>query len=432
MRHIVVLGNGIAGTTAAREIRKRCDDRITIVSSESRHLYSRPALMYIYMGHMKPEHTKPYEDWFWEKNRLELIHDHVEAIDFERKHLTLRDGGSLEYDVLILATGSQSRLPEIPGIGLRGVQGLYGLPDLQRMEENTRDIREAVVVGGGLIGVEMSEMLRSRGIHVHFLVREKTYWSGVLPPEEGRLIERHIREHHVDLHLGTEAGEILGDETGRVTGVRTRSGGIVPGQFAGIAVGVLPHIGFLRGTALETDRGILVDAHFRTSIPDVYAAGDCAQLRSPPPGRRPVEQVWYTGRIQAEFLAHTLCGDPKPYAPGVWFNSAKFFDIEYQTYGDVPPACPGDERDLYWEDPKGKRCVRIRYRAADGAVRGFNFLGIRARHQVCEQWIAEQRNIQFVIDNLRALNFDPEFFKPFAKAVQEAARQTIKETIHAA
>ena len=92
MSHLVIIGNGITGTTVARQVRKRSDMKISMISSESRYFFSRTALMYIYMGHMKFEHTKPYEDWFWEENDIDLIYDHVNAIDTDTKHLSLKEG----------------------------------------------------------------------------------------------------------------------------------------------------------------------------------------------------------------------------------------------------------------------------------------------------------------------------------------------------
>jgi NAD(P)H-nitrite reductase large subunit len=413
LRHVVIVGNGITGITVARELRKRSEDRITVVSSETKHFFSRPALMYVYMGHMQFEHTKPYEDWFWEKNRIELVHDRVEAIDFAGKSLLLTKSPALNYDVLVMATGSQPNRFGWPGQELNGVQGFYSYHDLLNLEKNTPGASHSVVVGGGLIGVELAEMLMTRQIGVTFLVREKRFWSAVLPREESMLVERHIREHHVDLRMQSELKEIVGNGDGRAARIITQDGAAIDCGIVGLTVGVSPNIAFLKGSELETDRGILVDAYLRTNIPDVYAAGDCAQFRSPLPGRRPIEQVWYTGKMQAEFLAHTLAGDPKVYAPGIWFNSAKFFDIEYQTYGDVPAETKHDEGSLYWEHPGGKKAVRIQYRKPDGVVKGFNFLGIRARHQVCERWIAERRTLKHVLENLGALNFDPEFFAGF-------------------
>ena len=152
MQHIVILGNGITGIRTARELRKCSNDKITVISSETRHFFSRPALMYIYMGHMKYEHTKPYEDWFWEKNRIDLIQGKVEAVDFKNKTLKLTDREAVRYDILVLATGSQSNKFGWPGQELKGVQGLYGYPDVMSMEENTKGISRGVIVGGGLIG----------------------------------------------------------------------------------------------------------------------------------------------------------------------------------------------------------------------------------------------------------------------------------------
>ncbi len=421
MRRVAVIGNGITGVTAARYLRKRTRDEILIVSDETAHFFSRPALMYIYMGHMNYRDTKPYEDWFWEKNRIELVHDTVDRVDPSGKRLHLRGGAPVPYDELVIACGSRSNKFGWPGQDLEGVQGLYSYPDVENMERKTAGrLERAVIVGGGLIGIEMVEMLLSRNVPVTFLVREENFWNVVLPKEEAMLVERHMREHHVDLRLQTELQEILPDDAGRARAVVTKQGETIPCGFVGLAVGVSPNIAFLEGSGIETDRGILVNEYFETGRENVHAGGDCAQFREPPPGRRPVEQVWYTGRIHGEHIAANLCGDRRPYRPGVWFNSAKFFDIEYQTYGMVPGRLPEDQDTLYWEHPDGKKCVRINYRRADRGVTGFNLLGTRGRHSVCEKWIAEGAAIEHVLENLGAMNFEPEFFEPFQHGVVEA------------
>ena len=146
-----------------------------------------------------------------------------------------------------------------PGQELRGIQGLYGKPDLDRMEADTQGIERAAVVGGGLIGIELCEMMHSRGIHVSFLVREETFWSSVLPAEESALVTQHIRDHHIDLRTGTELAEFQDDGSGRVESLLTKAGETIPAQFVGISIGVRPNIDLLKNTALETDKGILVN-----------------------------------------------------------------------------------------------------------------------------------------------------------------------------
>ncbi len=427
MKHIVIIGNGIAGITTARHIRKQSDHAITVVSAESAHFFSRTALMYIYMGHMTYANTKPYADDFWVKNRITLKQAYVEAVDPDNKSLQLGDGTVLSYDMLVVAVGSKPNRFGWPGQALAGVQGLYSLQDLEAMERHTsgppvRGTRRAVIVGGGLIGVEMAEMLHSRQIPVTFLVREVTFWNIALPPEEGSLIARHLLEHHIDLRLETELAEILPDEEGRVRAVLTKTGEQIDCQFVGLTVGVGPNIDFLRSSGLALGRGVQVNRFFETSLPDVYAIGDCAEFTEPIVdsggfARRPVEQIWYTGRMHGETLAQTICGQRTAYQPGIFFNSAKFFDIEYQTYGSVtnPPA--PDEATFYWEHPAGQHCLRINYRPATGQVVGINVFGMRLRHAVCDRWIRQQQTLTHVLTHLPEANFDPEFFRQYERDI---------------
>jgi 3-phenylpropionate/trans-cinnamate dioxygenase ferredoxin reductase subunit len=409
MRKIIVIGNGISGITAARNIRKRSDDPITIISAETDHFFSRTALMYIYMGHMKYEHAKPYEDWFWEKNNLHLVRDFVQKVDTDSKNIQLQSGTTLDYDILIIATGSMPNKFGWPGEDLRGVQGLYSYQDLENMEVHTMGIDRAVVVGGGLIGIEMAEMLLSRRIPATFLIREKSCWDIVLPLEESAMVNRHLQDHEIDLRLETELVKILPDASGRVKAVVTSRGDEISCQFVGLAVGVHPNIGFLKKSKIEMDRGVLVNRYFETNIPDVYAIGDCVQYREPLPGRKPIEQVWYTGRIHGETLALTITGTKTSYQPGPWFNSAKFFDIEYQVYGNVKNIPDPEEASIYWEDDRGRRSVRLVYHKTNRNLLGINLMGVRFRHAVCEQWIKEKISLAEIIRNLDEAYFDAEF-----------------------
>lgn len=416
-QRIIIIGNGISGITCARHIRKQSNDDITVISSETEHFYSRTALMYIYMGHMKYEHTKPYEDVFWKKNRISLLKDHVTLVDVPSKKLLLKSGAEVTYDILVIATGSVSNKPPFAGIDLKGVQSLYGIPDLELMKENTKGIKKAVMIGGGLIGIEMAEMLLSKNIHVSFLIRENLYWDNVLPKQEAAMISDHIRAHHVDLKTETQIKEIKGDANGKVNAVITATGEEINCEFAGVTVGVSPNISFIKNTGIETDRGILVNEFFETNVPDVYAIGDCVQHRNPPAGRKPVEQVWYTGRMHGETLARTITGNRTAYDPAPWFNSAKFFDIEYQTYGTVNPVEEAHETSFYWEDKGRNICFRLVYHKADDTVIGINVLGMRLRHEVCDKWLQEKIKADDVMANLKELNFDPEFFDTYDKQI---------------
>lgn len=414
-RHIVIIGNGIAGVTAARFIRKMSDDRITMISDETDYFFSRTALMYIYMGHMRYKDTKPYEDWFWEKNAIETVRDYAESIDLERKSLDLRSGRTIAYDILLIATGSKTNKFGWPGQDLIGVQGLYGIPDLEEMERQTQGIDRAVVVGGGLIGIEMAEMLHSRQIPVTFLVREASYMDYAMPSEESKMIGNEIRRHGVDLRLETELNVVLGDDRGRARAVVTGVGEEISCGFVGLTAGVRPNIDVAKRSGIETNRGILVNEYFETSAPAVYAAGDCAEFLEDNVGNTRIEQLWYTGRMHGKTVAHSISGRRTAYDPGPFFNSAKFFTVEWQTYGRIHPARPEGVDTIFWADQKAARLIRIDYDAASGSVLGFNLMGIRFRHAVCDSWLREKRSIEHVIDHLHEANFDPEFHKTFER-----------------
>ena len=410
---IIIIGNGIAGTTLARNIRKNSTHPILIISKESDYFFSRTALMYVYMGHLKWEHLEPYEKGFWQQNNINLLKAEVTQIKPQEKIIALANGQHLSYSSLVLATGSTPNKFGWKGQDLEGVQGLYTKQDLEQLTANTPNIKQAVVVGGGLIGIELAEMLHSRGIGVTFLVREDSFWNKVISPHEGDMIEKHILAHGIDLKMSTNLVEIVANEKGQATAIITDQGETLPCQMVGLTAGVRPNIDFLKNSDLEMNRGILVDQHLATNLPDIYAIGDCAELRAPLPHRNAIEAVWYVGRMMGETLAQSLTGNLSPYTPGHWFNSAKFFDIEYQTYGQIPPLATQEENHFCWKHPEKNCMVRLAYHPKSRLFLGINTFGIRMRHEVFDQWLNDQTSIETVMENLSQANFDPEFYTQY-------------------
>ncbi len=416
MQQVVIIGNGIAGITAARHIRKQDSTaRVVIISSESAYFFSRTALMYVFMGHLKFEHTQPYESFFWKKNRLELICDHVSAIDPEKKEVRLQNS-TLSFDKLIIATGSVSNMPGIANENLPGVQSLYSKQDLEALFENTQSTRKAVIVGGGLIGVELAEMLLSRKIETHFIVRDEFYWGNTLPASNAQLIMDHFSEHeHLHMHYGEELESIHGNT--RVEGIGLASGKSIDCDLLCLAIGVSPNKKLAEQAGIETDKGILTDEYLQTSAADIYAIGDCVQVRDPAPGRKSIEAVWYAGRMMGETLAQTICGTPTAYRPGPWFNSAKFFDVEYQTYGYVPAETKVGLSVFTWRHPEEYILLHFTFDQDTRTFRGVNAFGMRLRHELMDQWLREKRSIDYVLEHLRTANFDPELYKSYEEMI---------------
>jgi NADPH-dependent 2,4-dienoyl-CoA reductase/sulfur reductase-like enzyme len=425
MEHIAIIGNGISGITAARHIRKLSNKKITIISSETDYFFSRTALMYVYMGHMKFKHTQPYEDWFWDKNNIALKKGFVKQIDTSQKTLIFSDDEQLTFDKLIIATGSKPNKFGWPGQDLKGVVSLYHKQDLDAIEAhapNNTACKRAVIVGGGLIGIELAEMFHSRHIPVTFLVRENSYWSSILPSGESEMINNEIRKNGIDLRLESNLKQINSNADGSVRSiVITETEEEIECDIVGLTAGVSPNISFLEGSSIETNRGVLVDRNLQTNIKDIYAIGDCAEQRVAVEGRRPIEAVWYTGRIMGETVAQTICRKETLYNPGHWFNSAKFFDIEYQTYGWVNSEQHKKpyESHFHWIHQDQNKCLTIAFDRTTQKFLGINTFGIRMRHDIFNRWLDQNQSVDYVLEHLENAHFDPEFYKTYYNEVIE-------------
>lgn len=407
---VVVVGNGVAGITCALEIRRREPKwEITVVSGETPYFFSRTALMYAYMGRMQRRDLEPMERRVWKENNIRLVQDWMVDLDAVQQVVRLQAGGPLSYDRLVLAVGATATPAPWPGMEQvkDGVVNLVSMQDLDTCERLTPSTRQAVVVGGGLIGVELVECLVHFGIRTTFLIREPFYWPAALGPEEAALVEQHLAAHGVDVRTGDQVNSVAVDNAGRVNAVQTQVGGTVPCQMLGVAIGVRPNIGAFASftSPPATQRGIKVDAALRTSLPQVWACGDCAEVAFAD-GSSKVELIWYSAKRQGLLAAHSVLGDSVDYRPPVFFNSSKFMDVEYTTVGDVVRVPAGTPSELL-QLPGKPVSVRVVH---DGKrVLGFNMLGSRWDHTVLSRWVEEQRSADYALQHLADAQFDVEF-----------------------
>jgi NAD(P)H-nitrite reductase large subunit len=426
MRHVII-GNGIAGVSAAQVIREHDEEaRITIIGDETRYFYARTALMWIYMRQMTARNTEPYERWYWEENRVELVQDRVTAIDTDGRELTLEGGQKLGYDRLLLAVGAEPNLFGWPGQDLDGVCNMTSMGDLRRLEEVRPRLRRAVVVGGGLIGIELVEMMVHDRVPVSYLVREPWYWDLVLSREEAEMVHDRLRAAGVELILEDEIGEIVDDGAGRVKQVTTKQGRELPCELVGIAVGVHPRTELAQASNIPCGRGILVDRRLRTDADDVFAAGDCAEIRWDD-GTTRIEQLWYTGIGQGRAAGRAMVGDVAPYDSGIPYNSAQFLFLDYANVGWMnlarfrpPPAIIGEDhafpegRELGLEEHYHRAAghqdsIRIAHRPDTKQVLGFSMLGSRWDSRVLMRWIRQRKPLSWVLRHLEQAVYNEEF-----------------------
>lgn len=407
---LVIIGNGVAGITAALTARQRDPEaEITVISGETPYFFSRTALMYAYMDMMRRRDLEPYERSMYAAQRITLVQDWVVDLDAETKTLSLKGGAPVNYDALILAVGSQPNMAPWAGADQikDGKVHFVSMQDLDDCERLTPTTNRAVVVGGGLIGIELVECLLFHEVDVTFLIREPYYWPVALAADESAYVAEHMREHGVDLRLHESLEEIRVDGNGRVSGVKTDKDEIAC-EMLGISIGVHPMLEPIREWRHqpELNRGIIVDSTLKTSLPDVYACGDCAEIVQGEGPQSLLEQIWYSAKRQGKLAGRNVFGDAITYAPPTFFNSSKFFEIEYTTVGQVVRV-PDGTPSRYYKIPGKPISARIVH---DGEkVLGFNMLGSRWNHEILIRWVDERRHPDWVHKHLSEAQFDVEF-----------------------
>jgi NADPH-dependent 2,4-dienoyl-CoA reductase/sulfur reductase-like enzyme len=278
-------------------------------------------------------------------------------------------------------------------------------------QKRGRLAKQPAVIGGGLIGIEAVEVALAAGLRPRFFIRDDCFWPIALEPRESKWISDRMAEHGVHVHLDHEVEALEGDDDGNVIRVRTDRGSHDTDCVL-VAIGVIPATQWLQESGIELDDrsgGIVVDQSLRTSVQDVYAAGDCAAVRWFEGSRRP-EQLWYTARDQGRVAGRRMVGEQRTYQRGIWYNSAKLIDIEYTTVGLVNWNVKREKNWFFEETGKVRSTTRIVVQ--DDRVVGFNMLGRRWDHSVLIRWIEQRRSLDWVLGHLDAARFDTELVPP--------------------
>ena len=338
MTRYLIIGNGAAGVTAAETIRiQDPQGRITIVSAEPGPMYSRPGLAYVLMQEIPSQqiHARTME-WYAQFG-VELVHGTAVSLDVTQRKVGLADGRSLPYDKLLIATGARAVSPPYPGIDLKGVVYLDTLEGTQDLLKQTRRARRAVVIGGGITALELSEGLSHQGVDTHYFVRRDLLWNRVFNEAESKILEERMTAHGVTIHYHTEIQEIQGNWRGRVQSVILKDGSEFKCDLVGIAIGVEPQLDLIKNTPIAIDRAILVNEFLQSSVPDIYAAGDCAQVYDRWTQKHMLDVLWPSAVAGGRAAALNMVGQTFAYVKGSPFNACLLFGLHITTMGQVNP-----------------------------------------------------------------------------------------------
>ena len=343
-RRHVMIGSGPGAISAAEVIRSSDEHaEIVLVTGEREGYYSRPGLAYYLAKEVPEKWLHPYTPDDIARLDLKFLFRRATAVDPEGHRVTLADGRELLYDRLLVATGSQATALRVPGAQLDGVVKLDDMDDAHDLIRRSRNAKAAVVVGGGITALEIVEGLRARGVHVHYFMRKDRYWSNVLSESESRIVEEGLEARGVEIHYFTELAAVVG-ESGRVAGVETQNGDRIACDLVAVAIGVRPQKELAEAAGIDCGRGILVDEHLRSSAPDVFAAGDVAEVCDAVTDRRDLEVLWSSAVAKGRIAGLNMATNPvHVYERAIALNVTRLAGFKITIIGTVGG---GEDSDL--------------------------------------------------------------------------------------
>lgn len=276
--NIIIVGNGVAGITAARIIKEKDPkSNVSVYTEENYHYYPRPRLYDILSGKAEPHDIYTFSDeWYTKKGIKVHLKKRALRIETEKKELLLEDNSKIHFDKLLLANGASSFIPPIKGSEKKGTFTLRSIKDALIIKDYTRKTKKSIVIGGGLLGLEFASSLRKLGQQVTVVEIFSRLLPRQLDQDGSKLLNDRISSQGINIFLGAKTAEIIGGQN--VSGVLLDSGQEISGDLVLISAGVRPNIELASKSGIKVNRGVLVDQHLQTSADDVYAAGDVAEF----------------------------------------------------------------------------------------------------------------------------------------------------------
>lgn len=365
-----IIGGGLAGAKAAEALRDSgFDGQITLFADEEHLPYERPPLSKEYLAGKKAlsDFTVQNSDWYRDHNVDLRLGARVSALNAGERAVLLPDGTTVRYEKLLLATGSASRRPPIPGADAGGVHYLRTYDDAVALNSLLTEGSSLAVVGGGWIGLEVAAAARQRGVDVTVVETAKQPLVTALGETAGEVFARLHRDHGVDLRLETQVEEIT-TSGGQATGLKMRDGSTVAADAVLVAVGAKPNVELAEQAGLAMgDGGVLVDASLRTSDPDIYAVGDIAAAEHPLFGGRIRTEHWANALKQPAVAAAGMLGNPGEYA-----ELPYFFTDQYDLGMEYVGHAPGFQRVMFRGDVAGREFVAFWLDGDNRVLAGMN------------------------------------------------------------
>jgi NAD(P)H-nitrite reductase large subunit len=417
----VIIGDGIAGSSAAETLRERePESDVTVVTDEGEALYNRILIKEYAKGKMPEAPISIHEpDWYAERDIDLELNTHVTRVDTDAKRLETHDGDAIEYDRLLVAAGGTPAQLPVPNSDAEGIHHFWTFQDARKIQAAASEAETGAVIGAGLLGIDLAAVCGAHEIDAHYLMRGESWWRYALSPDGAEIIHEGLRSKGVTpvFETGVEGFET---DDGRVTGAIGDDGTTYDAEFVGVAIGLDFNLEPLAETPIERDNGIIVDAGMRTSVDDVYAAGDITQFHDVILGDRAQNGSWGSAKEQGRIAAINMVADgddpmdqrdPEGGETFRWVSSYSIthFDFPFLSFGH-PTLGDGHVERRYSESEWRRIALQ------GGRIVGGVLIGDLAPQSALKQLAREQRVVGDNPEALLAESVDPDDFAPAPEA----------------
>jgi len=333
MKQLVIIGNSAAGIAAAEAIRKSdTESKITIISDEDYPAYCRCLISYYLAGEVKEDKVWYRPQDFYKDNNIELLlNKKVTRVDTKKNRIVCEDNSQLNFDSLLIATGSSPKFPETKGIKKRGVFGFRTFKDVKDIEGLLPVTKEACVLGGGLIGLKAAYALKKRSVDVKVIIKSKQVLSQMLDSTAAGFIQQKLEQNGIEIITGQDIAEVIGN--GDIKAIKLDSGKALGCSLIVVGKGVTPNIALIKDTEIKFNEGIVADNNLATNVPNIFTAGDVAESFDLTLGALSVNALWPIAVEQGKVAGSNMAGENLRYDGSLGINSIDFFGLPVISLG---------------------------------------------------------------------------------------------------
>ena len=406
----VIIGDGIAGSSAAETLREADPDAdVTVITEEGEALYNRILIKEFAKGKLPAAPVSIHDpDWYAERDIDLQLDTVVTGVDTEGHEVHTHEGDVYEYDKLLLATGGTPTQLPVEDSDAEGIHHFWTFEDARAIKESAAEAETGVVVGAGLLGIDLAAICGAQDVDAHYLMRGNAWWRYALSEEGAEIIHDALREKGVTPVFGSGVDHFETDEDGHVTAAVDPNGDRFEAEFAGVAIGLNFNTEFISDTDIELDNGIVVDEYMRTNVEDVYAAGDITQFHDVILGERAQNGAWGSAKEQGSVAGTNMAADAEA-ERFEWVSSYSIthFDFPFLSFGH--PTL-GDETVEQKYDEDTWRRVTLK----DGRVIGGVLIGDLSAQSALKKLAREQLDVSGQKERLLDDSINVEAFQKAA------------------